>query len=249
LCRSLAKAHQGPLDALVNWRFSMPITRRLAYTKVTPNHITFAGLFVGLLACWLVSRASWPAVAAGGLLLQIHSVLDSCDGELARLRYQFSRYGQWFDNLADDLVDNLFVVCAGFAAASANVAAASAAAGGGPWLTLALLGAGGRLATNLVAYVDVYRRTGTGDLYAFRLWFEREKRAAVDVYDPRSWLTWVRAVGRRDTYVFGWMLLCMAGLPAGVAIWAAVLGVVEAATVAVHLSVRLAEVLKIRRSR
>lgn len=226
LILGLSKAHQGPIDALVNWRFSMRITRRLCTTAITPNHITFVGIFVGLLASATLLGRTWLALAAGGVLLQIHSILDSCDGELARLRYQFSKYGQWFDNLADDFVDNVFIVCAGLAA-------------GGPFAILGALGAGGRLFTNLVAYQDVYRRTGTGDLYAFRLWFERGKQKVTEVYDPKSWFTWVRAVGRRDTYVFGWMLLLLGGLPEGVAIWGAVLGTASAVTILLHLIISL----------
>jgi phosphatidylglycerophosphate synthase len=226
LILGLSKAHQGPIDALINWRFSMRITRRLCTTAITPNHITFAGILVGLLASATLLGRTWLALAAGGVLLQLHSILDSCDGELARLRYQFSKYGQWFDNLADDFVDNVFIVCAGLAA-------------GGPFAILGALGAGGRLFTNLVAYQDVYRRTGTGDLYAFRLWFERGKQKVTEVYDPKSWFTWVRAVGRRDTYVFGWLLLLLGGLPEGVAVWGAILGTASAVTILLHLGITL----------
>jgi phosphatidylglycerophosphate synthase len=236
LCRAIAKSHQGPIDALINWRFSSPITRRLSRTPVTPNMVTFAGLFVGAAACACLLAGGWAAAAAAGVLLQVHSILDSCDGELARLRFQFSRMGQWFDNLADDLVDNLFILAAG-------------AAAGGVFVTLAALGAGGRLFTNGVVYRDVYRRTGTGDLYAFRLWFERDKRTVDDVYDPRSWMTWARALGRRDTYVFGWMLMCLAGLPAGVAVWGAALGVAETLIILLHLGFRAVEVSRSGQSR
>jgi hypothetical protein len=209
LCRSLAKAHQGPVDALLNWRFSMRLTRLLARTPVRPNHVTAAASAVGL--------------AAAGVLLQLQSVLDSCDGELARLRFQHSRLGQWFDNVADDVIDNTFVACAGIAA-------------GGVWLWLGVGGAIARVLTMSLAYVQVYRATGTGDVYQFRWWFERADAPVEAIYDPRSPFTWLRSVARRDTYVFLWMLLCLAHLPHAVATYGATLGALQLLMATLHIT-------------
>ena len=66
---------------------------------------------------------------------------------------------------------------------------------------------------SLVTYISVYRRTGTGDVFAFRWWFESDKQTADDVYDPKAITTWLRSFGRRDTFVFIWMLACLAGFP------------------------------------
>lgn len=224
LCRSLAKSHQGVIDGLLNWRLSMRITRALAQTsfRFTPNHVTAAAAVVGLAASALVCIGTWAAVAAAGVLMQLQSILDSCDGELARLRFQYSKLGQWFDNLADDVLDNLFLACAGWAA-------------GGIWATCAFAGAGARLVSALVTYVDVYVRTGTGDVYAFRWWFESDKKTADDVYDPRSPLTWVRSFARRDLYVFVWMGLALAYLPEGIAVYGAVLGAAQGGLALLHV--------------
>jgi hypothetical protein len=110
LIRRMNKSFEGPVDALINWRFSMRITRLLARRSlaVTPNHVTIVAILVGLVASWLASRGDRAAFAAAGVLLECNSILDSCDGELARLRYQYSKLGQWLDNLSDDVVDNLF---------------------------------------------------------------------------------------------------------------------------------------------
>jgi len=198
--RRMNKSFEGPVDALINWRFSMRITRLLARRSlaVTPNHVTIAAIAVGLAAAWLASRGSHAAFALAGVLLELNSILDSCDGELARLRFQYSRLGQWLDNLADDIVDNVFLIAVG-------------AGLGGPWRWLGLAAACGRWLVALTTYLDVYRRTGTGDVFAFRWWFETDKASADDVYDPRSPVTWLRSLGRRDTYVFVWMIALAAG--------------------------------------
>jgi phosphatidylglycerophosphate synthase len=195
LIRRMNKSFEGPVDALINWRFSMRLTRILARRSlaVTPNHVTLAAIVVGLVASLLASRGGYALPALAGVLLQCNSILDSCDGELARLRYQYSRLGQWLDNLSDDVVDNLFLAAVG-------------AGLGGTWGWLGLAAAGGRVLVAVSTYASVYRRTGTGDVFAFRWWFETDKATADDVYDPTSPVTWLRSLGRRDTYVFVWMI-------------------------------------------
>jgi phosphatidylglycerophosphate synthase len=202
LIRRMNKSYEGPVDALINWRFSMRITRVLSHRSlaVTPNHVTIAAIMVGLLACWLAARGGYANIAIAGVLLQLNSILDSCDGELARLRYQFSKLGQWLDNLADDVVDNVFLAAVGYGL-------------GGVWWWLGLGAALGRVAVSLSTYLDVYRRTGTGDVFAFRLWFEKAGASHDEAYKPTSVKTWLRSFGRRDTFVFLWMIACVVGFP------------------------------------
>lgn len=222
--RALPKSYQGATDALLNWRLSLPLTARLARTALTPNHVTLLATALGVVAWALLLAGSRPGLALAGVLLQVHSVLDSCDGELARLRFQFSRLGEWLDNVTDELVDDGFAVCAGLAA-------------GGPWLGLGLVGGARGLAV-AVQIADTYRRTGTGNAYAFRYWFERADATADEVWDRRSAGYWLRALGRRDTYVLVWMGLCLAGLPGVVAAYAAILGGLTVALTGLHLVLR-----------
>lgn len=200
LLRRMNKAHEGPVDALINWRFSMRITRQLARTPVRPNHVTVFSILLGLSAGWLASRSGYVAVAVAGVMMQLNNILDSCDGELARLRFQFSKLGQWLDNLSDDIVDNVFPIGVGVGL-------------GGAWFWLGLAAACGRWLLSLYVYADVYRRTGTGDVFAFRWFFERDKATAVAVYDPTKVTTWLRSLGRRDTFVFLWFVACVVGFP------------------------------------
>jgi hypothetical protein len=50
-------------------------------------------------------------------------------------------------------------------------------------------------------------------VFAFRWWFESDKQTADDVYDPKALTTWLRSFGRRDTFVFFWMIACLIGFP------------------------------------
>ena len=226
LIRRMNKSFEGPVDALVNWRFSMRITRVLARRSlaVTPNHVTIAAILVGLCAAVLASRGTYAAVALAGVLLELNSILDSVDGELARLRFQYSKLGQWLDNLSDDIVDNAFIACAGYGL-------------GGVWWPLGLAAACGRVLVSITTYVSVYRRTGTGDVFAFRWWFESETATTDDVYDPTKVTTWLRSFGRRDTFVFAWMIACVAGFPQWVVGHGLAIAAVNVSMLALHFTV------------
>ena len=45
----------------------------------------------------------------------MQSVLDGCDGEIARLKFQSSRMGEWLDNVLDDTVNVLYGLALGVA--------------------------------------------------------------------------------------------------------------------------------------
>lgn len=226
LIRTMNKSFEGPVDALINWRLSMRITRVLARRSlaVTPNHVTITAIVVGLFAAILAWRGSYLAVASAGVLLQLNSILDSCDGELARLRYQYSKLGQWLDNLSDDIVDNAFLIAIGHGI-------------GGIWATLGLAAAIGRLTVSTATYIAVYRRTGTGDVFAFRWWFEADKVTTDEVYDPKAITTWLRSLGRRDTFVFAWLIACVAGFPQWVIGHGLAISAVNLALLVLHFTV------------
>jgi hypothetical protein len=83
----------------------------------------------------------------------------------------------------------------------------------------------------------VYRATGTGDVFAFRWWFESAAASADDVYSPRSLMTWLRSLGRRDTYVFVWMLACLAHFPSWVVVHGAVIAAINVSLLVLHHTV------------
>ena len=83
-------------------RFFVPILMR---THLRPNHITILSLFSGLVAAGFVSQGSRPDLLMGAFFLQLSFILDNCDGTVARLKSMGSRFGMWFDLLADLGVD------------------------------------------------------------------------------------------------------------------------------------------------
>jgi phosphatidylglycerophosphate synthase len=114
LLAGLVKDEEGFMSRHVERRISLAISRRLAGTRVTPNAMTLVSVAVGLVGacCFLSIRPAWQL--AGALLFLLHSILDGCDGELARLNFQESRFGGVLDFWGDNVVHS--AVFAGIAA-------------------------------------------------------------------------------------------------------------------------------------
>jgi len=99
-------ASKGPVvEEWADRRFFRPagwrIATVLAPTRVSPDAVTLASLVLGVLAGHLFwYRNAWVN-AAGVLLFIVSDVLDSADGQLARLRGTSTRMGRILDGLAD----------------------------------------------------------------------------------------------------------------------------------------------------
>jgi len=102
LLRSLVKPSEGFMSLHFERRISLAITRRLVGTRITPNAMTLISLGVGFTGAALFLFPSLQFAAA--LLFLAHSILDGCDGELARLKFQESPRGAALDFWGDNLV-------------------------------------------------------------------------------------------------------------------------------------------------
>jgi phosphatidylglycerophosphate synthase len=100
LRRSTFKQTDAKL-ARFNRRMSLPISVALLRTPVTANMMSLFVLMLGLLSAWLFSRGEYLAGVAGGILSLAASILDGCDGEIARLKYQESSLGCWLETIGD----------------------------------------------------------------------------------------------------------------------------------------------------
>jgi phosphatidylglycerophosphate synthase len=85
----------------------------LLETGVTPNLMTTLSTLLGLGGASLFLRPDRASAVAGALLVWLHSVLDGCDGELARVRFQESDFGADLDFWGDNLVHLALFTCLG----------------------------------------------------------------------------------------------------------------------------------------
>ncbi len=87
--------------ARFNRRTSLPISVALIRTPLTANQLSVLLVAVGFYAAWLFSLGHYAAGVFGGFLSLAASVLDGCDGEIARLKYQESALGCWIETFGD----------------------------------------------------------------------------------------------------------------------------------------------------
>jgi len=99
------KTTDGVVSRFLNRPLSIRISRRLANYPITPNQISLYSFLFSVLAAGLLSLGGYPALFLGGVLAQFASVIDGCDGEVARLKFQTSDYGKWLDAVLDRYAD------------------------------------------------------------------------------------------------------------------------------------------------
>ena len=113
LLRGLVKDTEGFMSRHFERKISLAVTRCLVRTDITPNQMTAVSVAIGLLGA-LFFLSSMPAYQlTGALLFLLHSILDGCDGEIARLKYLESRLGGILDFWGDNVVHSAVFVCIG----------------------------------------------------------------------------------------------------------------------------------------
>ena len=138
LCEQIRREAAASDGLLARWfdrRLSLWLSRRIVrHTRLRPNQITLIGTCVGLLGAWLLARGGYEAGVAGSALFWLATVIDGCDGEVARLTLRESRFGQVFDVATDNLVHAAVFLGLGIGYARTDPQAPYG------WLTLLLLG-------------------------------------------------------------------------------------------------------------
>jgi phosphatidylglycerophosphate synthase len=87
--------------ARFNRRMSLPISIALIRTPLTANQLSVTLVALGFYSAWLFSLGHYWTGVLGAFLSLAASVLDGCDGEIARLKYQESALGCWIETFGD----------------------------------------------------------------------------------------------------------------------------------------------------
>ena len=98
----LVKPTDG-LFARMNRKISIPISRQLIKLPITPNGVTLFVLGVSLSSGVFFARGGYWGTLLGAFLSVAASILDGCDGEVARLKLQSTRFGCWLETVCDYL--------------------------------------------------------------------------------------------------------------------------------------------------
>ena len=104
LLRSLKGGLEGFVDRHFNRKCSKWITQWLLRTPLTPNAVTILATVVGLIAAGAFAFGGYAAGIVGAVLFQLSAILDCCDGEVARLKFLESPFGEQLDFVLDNVV-------------------------------------------------------------------------------------------------------------------------------------------------
>ena len=102
LDRWLVKPTDG-IFARFNRKVSVPISRQIIRFPITPNMVSLFTLGVSLAAGIFFALGGYWNMLTGAVLSWSASVLDGCDGEVARLKLQESAFGCWLETICDYL--------------------------------------------------------------------------------------------------------------------------------------------------
>lgn len=199
LLGSLRKSVDGLISRTMNRPISIAISSVLVRTPITPNALSFLTFAMALGASALMAA---QAFAAGAVLMQFSSILDGCDGEVARLKYRASKVGAWLDTVLDDISTPVFILATGY-----GVWQAFGGTFGGTMFGLAVTA----VVLTLPGYWLTYSRLlAHGSTDSGRVSFSETPGAG---WFRRFLVQYLQPFGKRDGYYFIFMLVALAGLP------------------------------------
>jgi 1L-myo-inositol 1-phosphate cytidylyltransferase / CDP-L-myo-inositol myo-inositolphosphotransferase len=106
-----------PQDGFVSRFLNRPISRRitpfLLKFPIHPSACTISTFVLPLIACLFFVRGDYVSVVIGAAIFQAFSILDGCDGEIARAKNLESEFGERLDHLCDFLASLLYVLALG----------------------------------------------------------------------------------------------------------------------------------------
>jgi len=105
LLDTLKKTSDGPVSRHLNRPISIKISKYLVKTGVTPNIVSFLSFILCCIGAFFFFLGGWINLAIGAILAQVSSIVDGCDGEVARLKFNETEFGAWFDAVLDRYAD------------------------------------------------------------------------------------------------------------------------------------------------
>jgi hypothetical protein len=237
----LMRGDLGIVARFINKKISFRLTRYLlVHLPITPNMVTLGAGLIGLYGALLIATGAYDNIVMGFLLAQVQSILDGCDGELARVRFQQTAIGEWLDTIVDDVLNLALVLAIGVALwhrgapvgdfRDIKVGNVLSALNGGTILDMkiALAAAGMLLFYNVVAYRELVKQGEGGEVLKIRWWFAYGQSLKSMSGAGSGPLKAILMIGKRDFFVFAWLVMAYFDLLPIVLLYALVLAIVYA---------------------
>jgi phosphatidylglycerophosphate synthase len=109
----MSKPQDGFVSRFLNRPVSSRITRFLLKFPIHPNAWTISIFVLPLIACVFLVRGNYISIVIGAAIFQAFSILDGCDGEIARAKTLESKFGERLDYFCDFIASLLYVLALG----------------------------------------------------------------------------------------------------------------------------------------
>jgi phosphatidylglycerophosphate synthase len=114
LLRGSGKSRDGFISRCLNRPISRTVSQFLLKTSMTPDLWTVLITAFPVLGFLFMIRGNYAGFVIGAALFNLHSILDGCDGEIARAKYLDSDKGPGIDAIGDLIALLLFSIGLGF---------------------------------------------------------------------------------------------------------------------------------------
>lgn len=88
---------------------SLFFTKYLCRTSVTPNMVTAFFVLIAAVGSIMIISDKWYIYYIGLILQPMAIVFDCVDGEIARVKYAYSKSGEWLDTVGDNFCTLFFL--------------------------------------------------------------------------------------------------------------------------------------------
>jgi phosphatidylglycerophosphate synthase len=139
-----------PLIRQISFRVS-PV---LARCGLSANQVTWIGLAAGIVSALAFAGGTHSWGMIGALLWMLCTLMDYCDGEVARITGKSSHYGALLDDIVDWIVHAAFFTGLGTGAAIST--------GSSMWLWLGLIAAAGSTLNTWMCWLRMWLRVRYG---------------------------------------------------------------------------------------
>lgn len=109
----MSKPQDGFVSRFLNRSISRRITSVLLQFPIHPNAWTISIFILPLIASVFLARGNYVSIVIGAAIFQVFSILDGCDGEIARAKNLESKLGERLDYLCDFIASLLYVLALG----------------------------------------------------------------------------------------------------------------------------------------